>query len=58
MSTMKISGVLVILILACSVPGNIAIIKYLKEKPLGRQTILDVVYQVQELSRYINFFAN
>ena len=48
MSTMKISGVLVIFVLVCSIPGNVAIIKYLKEKPLGRQTILDVVYQVTE----------
>ena len=53
MSTMKISGVLVIFVLVCSIPGNVAIIKYLKEKPLGRQTILDVVYQVTEPNTYL-----
>ena len=51
MSSMKISGVVVIFVLVCSIPGNVAIIKYLKEKPLGRQTILDVVYQVKESNR-------
>ena len=40
MCTMKISGVLVILILVCSVPGNIAIIKYLKEQDWNDFSVL------------------
>ena len=36
---------LIISTFLASVPGNVAIIQYLKEKPLGRQTILDTVYK-------------
>ena len=44
-STLNLSRFVILFILLGSVPGNVAIIKYLKEKPLGHQTILDTVYR-------------
>ena len=38
-------AIVILPVFLASIPGNFSIIKYLKEKPLGRQTILDIVYK-------------
>ena len=44
--TMSVFWAIVIVpVFLASVPANFSIIKYLKEKPIGKQTILDIVYK-------------
>ena len=44
--TMSVFWAIVIVpVFLASVPANFSIIKHLKEKPLGRQTILDIAYR-------------
>ena len=38
-------AIVIVPVFLASVPANFSIIKHLKEKPLGRQTILDIAYR-------------
>ena len=38
-------AIVIVPVFLASVPANFSIIKYLKEKPIGKQTILDIVYK-------------